>query len=404
MTAAGPQPSPLAQMLRRLRESRGLTQRQLGDLLGEGRALSPALISSWESGKALPADRWLESYARKLSGPGDAAGGVDPVAGLLSRLTSLRGTAASVEEPAGPAPAGALGGRFWHFPDGRPIRIVSTPMRRDVVEAVPYANSFHPNYIESLRNADMDATIELFGHIRAENPNSDVRHLTRRTVDRDDLTSHLVLLGGADTLVDPVLPPREPSALAWLVRRLDLPLYTQVPEGADAEFGLEFVVTTDEQGRPRHRGPGREVHAPTFLRVEGRRVAEDGAGTPVTTGGFPQLEYDVGLLLRRPNPMNTAATITLCAGIFSRGTYGVARSLTDLHLRRANEDFVDRAFGLADFWLLMRIPVLQTRRGAETITTDLNRPFHVMRGASGGQLTGPVPAVATDGPPASTGG
>lgn len=402
MTAADLRPPPLAQLLRQLRESRGLTQRQLGDLLGEGRALSPALISSWESGKALPADRWLESYARKLSGPGDAVGGIDPVAGLLSRLTTLRGSAVAGEASTGPAPAGVLGGRFWHFPDGRPVRIVSTPMYGDVVEAVPYANSFHPDYIESLRNADMDATIELFGHIRAENPSSDVRHLTRRTVNRDDLTSHLVLLGGADTLVDPALPPREASPLAWLVRRLDLAVHTQVPEGADAQFGLEFVVSTDERGHPMHRGPYREVHAPTFLQTEGHRLAVDGQGVPVTTGGFPQLEYDVGLLLRCPNPMNTAATITLCTGIFHRGTYGVARSLTDPHLRRANEDFVEATFGLDDFWLLMRIPVLQTRRGAETITTDLTRPFHVVRGASGKQPTWPLPAAGAGGSPSST--
>lgn len=197
MTAAGSQPSPRGPLLRQLREARGLTQRQLGDLLGEDRALSPALISSWESGKATSTDRWLDAYARRLSSVRDATASGNPAAGLLARLTALRtATAVAVTEEPSPA-TGALGGRFWHFPDGRPVRIVGTPMGEPVVRAVEFASPFHPNYLESLRNADMDATVELLGHIRAENPNSDVRHLTRRTVDRDDLTSHLVLLGGS---------------------------------------------------------------------------------------------------------------------------------------------------------------------------------------------------------------
>jgi len=410
VTVTDPQPPPLGQLLRQLREARGLTQRQVGDLLGEGRALSPALISSWESGKAVPADRWLEGYARKLSGPGDAEAGGDPAAGLLSRLVALRGATVTTDEPAGQVRStGALGGRLWHFPDGRPIRIVGTPMYAPVVDAVPYANPFHPNYIESLGNADMDATLELLGHIRAENPRADVRCLTRRTVDRDDLTAHLVLLGGSGSLVHPALPPREPSPLAWLVRRLDLPLFTRVPDGGDPEYDLEFVVTLDEHGRPAHQGTLQEVYPPTFLRVQGHRVEVDGAGNPVTDGGFPQLEYDVGLLLRRPNPMNGAATITLCSGVFSRGTYGVVRSLTDVQLRRANEDFIADQLGLEDFWLLMRVPVLQTRRGAETITPDLNRAFHVLRSGShiaevGSQLPAGGPArPVTPSPDPATG-
>ena len=396
MTAADPQLPPLGQLLRQLREARGLTQRQLGDLLGEGRALSPALISSWESGKATPPDRWLESYARKLSGPKAAPGGGDPVAGLLSRLTALRAAATSAE---GSVPAaGSMGGRFWHFPDGRPIRIVGTPMYEPVVEVLEYANPFHPNYMESLRNADMDATAELLGHIRAENPNSDVRHLTRHTVDRDDLTGHLILLGGGETLFEPSQPPREPSPLAWLLRRLDLPLFTRLPPGADPAYDREFVVTLGEDGRPLLHGHRQEVHRPTFLHVEGHRVETDGHGNPVARGGYPQLEYDVGLLLRRPNPMNVAATLTLCSGVFTRGTYGVVRCLTDAQLRRMNEEYIAEAYGLDDFWMLMRVPVLQTRLGAKTITPDLNRAFHVLRGTGAAQATSSGPNAPSNAP------
>ncbi len=398
MTEAEPGRLELGQYLRHLRESRGLTQRQLGELLGEDRPLSPALISSWESGKAVPPDRWVEAYARKLgSGAGpDQQDAAQPDTGeLLARLTSLRAGAATADLVAAESSVGALGGRFWHFPDGRPIRIVSTPMYPDVVETVEYANPFHPNYIESLRNADMDATAELFGHVRAENPHSDVRFLTRHTVDRDDLTAHLVLLGGGDTLVDPARTHRQPSPLAWLVRRLDLPLFTRLPAGGNPEYDREFVVTLDERGEAVHRGPDQEVHRPTFLQADGHPVQVDGQGNPVARGGFPQLEYDIGLLLRRPNPLNQAVTLTMCSGIFSRGTYGVVRALTDLQLRASNEAFIAESFGLDDFWLLMRIPVMQAPSGAQTVTPDLRRPFHMLRG---------VPEVPSRPLPTASGG
>ncbi|HET9656227.1 MAG TPA: helix-turn-helix transcriptional regulator [Kineosporiaceae bacterium] len=380
MTAADLQPSSLAQLLRQLREAHGLTQRRLGEELNESRPLSPALISSWESGRAVPPDRWLEAYARTLAGPADAAGGADPVASLLSRLTALREDAAGPDDGAAVGPVGRLGGRFWHFPDGRPIRIVSTSMYPKVMEAVPYSNAFHPNYIQSLGDADMDATAELYGHLRAENPDSDVRYLTRRGVEADDLTAHLILLGGGDTLANPAEPPREPSALAWMMRRLDLPVFTRLPEGGDPEYDREFVVTLDDDGNPVVNGICSEVHRPTFLGVGGHRVEFDGEGEPVADGGYPQLEYDIGLLVRRPNPMNLSATLTLCTGVFSRGTYGVVRSLTDPQLRSRNEDYLAGHVDPDDFWLLMRIPVFHTRLGGRTVTPDLHRPFHVLRG------------------------
>ena len=43
-----------------------------------------------------------------------------------------------------------------------------------------YTRKTHPNYIQSLGNGDMDSLIELVGHIRAENPGSEVRWLGRR--------------------------------------------------------------------------------------------------------------------------------------------------------------------------------------------------------------------------------
>ena len=51
----------------------------------------------------------------------------------------------------------------------------------------------------------------------------------------------------------------------------------------------------------------------------------------------PQLEYDIGLFARSPNPANPETTLTLCQGIFSRGTFGLVRMFSDVLHRDANE-------------------------------------------------------------------
>jgi transcriptional regulator with XRE-family HTH domain len=364
----------LGRRLKSLRESAQLTQRAVADALGGERPLSPALISSWESGRAVPAPRWLTRYAEIFAARTAAAGAPGPedvtVEQLEAELSDLR-EGAQARSPVGEDPGTADGlGSFWRFPDGLPIRIIGTPMFEDVLEGLDYANRWHPNYMEFLRNADTDATLELFGHLRAANPASDVRFLTVDTMQSDDLTGHVVLLGGGDDLEG-----RRSSSLRWFIRRLELPVRTRLPDGRDPEYDTEFVVSADEDGNPEYGGPREEVYRPTFLR---ERHLPDHPRAEVA--GYPQLEYDLGLLVRRPNPMNLqVATVTICSGIFSRGTYGVVRSLTDAKLRDGNEQYLREAFPDGNFWLLMRVPVFPGQQGAETITPDLTREHHVVR-------------------------
>lgn len=359
----------LGRRLKELRDAQGLTQRAVAEELGGERPLSPALISSWESGKAVPSDRWLARYAQvfgaRSAGPNDAGGADELLAALseLRRVTTPSGTGYLPLE----AEVGPLGGRFWHFPDRQQVRILGTPMYERVIGDLEYADPRHPNYIESLRNADMDATLELFGHLRAENPSCDVRVLTHDRVSRDSLTGHVVLLGGADMLRTSVT---QPSPLYWFIRRLELPIETHLPEGGDEEYDTEFVVTVDESGAPAYRGSRQEAFRPTFLREGSARLLVD---------GLPQLEYEVGLFARMPNPMNLSATVTICSGIFSRGTFGVVRALTDVNLRERNEEFLDTNVDRTDFWMLLRIPIFQTPVASETITPDLFREFHILR-------------------------
>jgi hypothetical protein len=153
---------------------------------------------------------------------------------------------------------------------------------------------------------------------------------------------------------------------------MDLPVAARLPERGDDQFDTEFVVTVDGQGRPVYRGPHLQAYPPRFLEdpdAEGRRLMAN---------GFPQLEYDVGLLARQPNPMNPQASVTVCTGIFSRGTYGIVRMFTDYNLRAANEAYLYEHFDPGRFWALIRVPMFQGIDGVDTITPALAREFHVL--------------------------
>lgn len=398
MTLPAPGRGPLAERLRRLRQSTDvdLTQRQLADVLGT----SAALISSWESGQAVPPEHRLEAYGRLFGVPRDA--GADPRLREPHELTGdeLRHVQELVEElvhlreetvrpsSAAPRDAGALGGRFWHFPDGQDISILCTPMSRrqlglnedgtvppDAPPITAYSRRSHPNYIGSLRNADSDALIELVGHIRAENPTAEVRWRTFDQVrDEDELTGHLVVLGGADaplTVTGSTDTLDAEQLVGPFLSRLELPVRTRVPAGGDEELDVEFAVTVDERDEPTYLGPREEVFRPRF-----RRDGADPTRSPLLADGVPQLDYDVALIARKTNPLNVSARITLCVGGFSRGTYGAVRAFTDARLRTRNERYVRDHFREEnDFWMLFHVPVV----GGRTITPDLERAFHRLR-------------------------
>ena len=343
---------------------------------------------------------------------------------------------------------GALGGRFYYFPDGQPVRIIYTKLpghellrrppttetllhaahevrrlvgefaelneavtelehydrlhealtilrRRaeevhqsgggdeilaslEVLDAgvvtfesvgVQYANPWHPNAIQTLHNGDADAVLELLGHVRAENPGSDVRWVASDEVQNDDLTGHVILLGQGDQM-----PGRGSGVLRYLRERLDMPVEAELPIGGDPEYDSRFVVTLDKEGRPDPDGAEREIHVPRFVLDE--------KGRPVLDDGQPRLEYDVAMLGRFENPLNLSATVTICSGIFSRGTYGAVRALTDAILRARNERYLLDHFDLAGFWLLLHVPVFAGATGALTVTPDLSRPFHRLRGSA----------------------
>ncbi|HEY6795003.1 MAG TPA: helix-turn-helix transcriptional regulator [Kineosporiaceae bacterium] len=391
----------LAGRLRELRlRHRGgvVTQARLAAVLG----VSTPSISSWESGAAVPPAERLRDYALAFAADRVFASGRALTDGraleeveadlspaeerrrqdLIDELVRLRDRAMRPDDAPTPG-TGALGGRFWYFPDSAPIRIISTPAWPSLGRAIPYADPWHPNYVQSFHDVDRDATIELFGHIRAENPLADVRFLTADRATRDDLTGHVIVLGQGDAAYRSGAeraPESQPTVMQYLVSRLELPVATRLPQGADPDLDQEYIVTVDESGQPRwysrDTAPAKiEVYRPRFLRGPDRRRQ--------LHQGLPILEYDVGLLARKPNELNLATTVTICSGVFSRGTYGAVRSLTDPTLRSRNEQFlIDQFGGLGDFWFLFYVPVFRAAAGLETVTPDLERPFHRLRSSA----------------------
>lgn len=333
----------LARRLRGLRESHesGLTQAALARALSDDKRVAVATISSWESltNPKLPPTERLRSYALFFSTEKSTEGAAHLLAerelspderdrfhALYEELVDLRDairTHGAVDAP-------AAGGSFtWDFDEG-PITIIC-PEAPDA-ERSPLADERNPNYTRMSRFADLDALVELWGHVRASNPELQIRAILSSEVIADRLTDHLVLIGGIGW--NPV------TKRLWKTLK-GLPISQfEVPDLPTGEI-FKVVIENDEaEFRPQ------------------METADDG-----TT----ELVEDVGLLARLTNPFNHSRTITICNGVHSRGVVGAVRSLTDIAVRERNEAFLASSFPAGRFALLVRVPVVN----GEAISPDL---------------------------------
>ena len=195
----------------------------------------------------------------------------------------------------------------------------------------PLASPSNPNYTELQAFADIDALAELHGHIRAENPRMTVHFKIPSKVGHDDLTGHIILIGG---VVWNEITDRLSEEARLPVRQFRHP---GLPSGEI------FIAEVDGE---------EQEFWPKWKNSDTKALAED-----------------VGLLARVPNPLNSSRTLTICNGIHSRGVYGAVRSLTDTHLRDANERYISTKFGnSASFAILMSVKVINN----ETVTPDFS--------------------------------
>jgi len=205
MATSSPALQRLARRLRELREQQWperLTQATLADAFGD---VAAATVSSWENAAApkLPPPERLKAYAQFFATHRSVEGDTPvllPVGtfseeeqaarkALEDELLTLRDEA---RKPA--RHADVMTQRSWHFPDTGPLTIVCAQLPADLTGV--FANPADPNYTELQSFADLDALVELFGHVRAENPHMQVSFRAAPNVVADDLSGHLVLLGG----------------------------------------------------------------------------------------------------------------------------------------------------------------------------------------------------------------
>ena len=341
----------LARRLRMLRErhwpDRKITQLQLAEALG----VSVPSISAWESRRnpTPPPNTRLSAYATffatRRSVEADPYRVLDEEElgdedraerdRLHEELFALRhgAPAAPGDVPRIPlaGPGDAIGGGTWYFPDQKPVTIVCARLPKVLRDMMPYADPTDPDYVRAYTYADLDSLIELHGHVRAVNPASYVRIRTADALEEDDYTDHLVLLGGVDW--NPVLRD--------ILRRLSLPIRQHGRSGGEDYEGFCEAI----EGKHRREFPATlDVH-------ESRRT----------------LVEDVAHFFRGINPYNVKRTLTICNGLFGRGTYGAVRALTDARFRDRNEVYVRKRFaGQRSFSMLARVPIVN----GEALTPD----------------------------------
>lgn len=343
MPSAAPALLELALELRQLRvdhwpDARGLTQAALARVLGGADPLSPATVASWENRSApkLPPRERVLAYAQFFATrrslkpqphliPPDSFTPEEEAEyrKLCDRLLRLHSSARGADEP-------VVVRRSWQFTDSSPITLICAQLPDKERPPMSYPDS--PNHTQLLSFADLDAMVELFGHVRAENPETRVTFKSAPEVRPDDLSGHVVIIGG----------------IAWnpvTARFLDL-ARLPVEQRSDPAVESGEIFITREAGEERR-------YLPTWS-----------ASDP------PVLLEDAGLLVRVPNPLNSARTLTMCNGTHSHGVYGAVRSLADPQLRESNEQYITENFAEQKFCIVMRVQLIEGRVMTPDFSTE----------------------------------
>ena len=320
------------------------------------------LISSWESrtNPTVPPMSRIEDIATFFASPRSFDGHVGHLLAfdemtvheraardkLVQELTQLRTEALHVAGASWPRAtitsptqeiAQSLNSGPYRIEPGDRITIVCAQLPPDMLQQMPYTNPLNPDYIELYRYSDLDSLLELFGHLRATNPTSRVGYWAADQLSADDYTGHLVSLGGVDWN----------DATGSILDRLQLPV-RQVSTLDEDESEDAYFEVTDEDGHS-------VIHRPRLDESHGRKI----------------LREDVTLFARAISPYNQMRFVTICNGVYGRGTYGAVRALTDERFRDRNAKYLRETFGDSDaFCILTRVTVVNGR----ALTPDWTLP------------------------------
>jgi len=354
----------LSRRLRALREDRWpgrrVTQPQLAEALG---GVSVPLISSWESqtNPRIPPLSRLDAYAalfateRSFDGAQARLIGVQDMSDeerqtmseLRRELTELRNAAmragagtvtSNMEARPLHQAAESLDSGPWSYLDGDDITIVCAQLPQRMLDQMPYTDVDDPDYVELGTYSELDALFELYGHLRATNLANQVNLRVANKLERDDYTSHLISLGGIDWN----------KVTTSTLEKLRLP----VRQVANWDTEGEQYFEVDEGG-------SKAQHRPLLT----------------TTAGKVVLEEDVALFARAINPFNAKRSVTICNGMYGRGTYGAVRALTDRRFRGRNADHLRKRFGDSkSYCILTRVSIVN----GKTVTPDWSAGGYVL--------------------------
>ena len=341
----------LARALRDLRESTWpdemLTQAQLAEALSSEGRVASATLSSWESltNPKTPSAARISAYARLFCTHRSLEGELHliPVDQLTpAEVAQFRELESRLLELSTPDDRKAQ--RTFQFEDG-PV-VVICPEAPPGVQG-PLGDEQDPNFTKMRQYGDLDALIELYGHLRAENPTLDVFHRLTSDVVSDDFSSHVILLGG----------------VGWnkVTRRFQSAI-SQVPITQTAVDDLETgeifkIETVGDQMESDDEIESSDDKGPFYPEYE-------------DLGDGKELIADVGYVARLRNPFKVSRTLTICNGIHSRGVFGAVRCLTDASVREENEKYLADRFPDGEFAILLRVPVVTN----ETLSPDLQNP------------------------------
>jgi hypothetical protein len=347
------QAASLAHALRDLREStwpaRVLTQGELAKALSSEGRVAAATLSSWESRTQpkTPSEARIRAYARffcterSLEGQPHLIPKDQLTPPEVNRLKDIESDLLELYYPEDRTSRGS-----FQFYDG-PVIVVCPEAPADVQGSL--ADKQDPNFTRLRRYADLDALIELYGHLRAENPTLGVFHRLPSDVVSDDLSSHVILLGG----------------IGW--NKVTLRFQSAIRQVPIIQTEVKDLTTGE------------------IFRAETRDGVQSFYPDYEDLGDGKELIADVGYIARLRNPFQHSRTLTICNGIHSRGVFGAVRCLTDARVRDANEKYLAERFPGGEFAMLFRVPVVEN----QTLSPDLqNRAARLFEWAPNEDISG----------------
>ncbi|WP_329056348.1 helix-turn-helix domain-containing protein [Amycolatopsis sp. NBC_01488] len=232
---------------------------------------------------------------------------------------------------------------FWRFPPGEPVMITCGRIPESMVSNFSATDPRDPDHVDLLTYADLDALVHLYGHIRALNPLHDVKFATTSDLQPADYSSHLVMIGGSDFN----LLTRD----MFSTLRLPVKMSPRLPE-------------TDWLGLEVANGDGTQRFSPVLGDEYGARIPHE----------------DVILFFRGVNPLDRRRTITICAGMYARGTLAAVRCLTDPVLGPRNQAYLRHQVGAnLHFGFVARAFVIDRVVAPPDLTDPGHRLYEWMR-------------------------